>query len=163
MSADLSCAYCGEPAEGNYSIHRDGFGQGPEVPICDAHGGSEDPSCHLIWIEIAERMDGGAQIGVVCLRGLCDGSGLLAPHPATIGADAGIDDPCPCREVAPVSVRTAAWAEYDRLVKVSDAVDARTSPDNESDIRERAAAVDAFDKQGDVAEALGPRPAKVTT
>ena len=28
----------------------------------------------------------------------CEGEGTVAPHPATMGADAGIDDPCPhCR------------------------------------------------------------------
>jgi len=34
----------------------------------------------------------------VCPLGHCDGSGLLAPHPATSSADAGLDDPCPCRD-----------------------------------------------------------------
>jgi hypothetical protein len=33
-----------------------------------------------------------------CPKGLCDGSGTRAPHPATLGADAGVDDPCPCRD-----------------------------------------------------------------
>jgi hypothetical protein len=26
MASEKTCAYCGGPAEGNYSIHRDGFG-----------------------------------------------------------------------------------------------------------------------------------------
>jgi len=34
------CANCARPAEGNYSVHRDGFGVGPEVPLCDWCGGS---------------------------------------------------------------------------------------------------------------------------
>ncbi len=29
---------------------------------------------------------------------LCHGSRTVAPHPATLGAVAGIDDPCPCTE-----------------------------------------------------------------
>ena len=49
------CTYCGEPAEGNYSIHRDGFGEGPEVPLCDAHGAHELPTCAEIWARISER------------------------------------------------------------------------------------------------------------
>lgn len=46
---ELRCAYCGGPAEGNYSIHRDGFGLGPEVDLCDAHGSEETPTCEEIW------------------------------------------------------------------------------------------------------------------
>lgn len=61
------------------------------------------------------------------------------------------------QSIESIRARVVAWAEYDRLVKVSDAVDARTSADDERDIPERAAAVDAFDAQGDIAEALGPR------
>jgi hypothetical protein len=50
---ELVCAYCGEKAEGNYSIHCDGFGVGPEVDLCDAHGSGELPSCEQIWAKIA--------------------------------------------------------------------------------------------------------------
>lgn len=46
------CAYCGEPAQGNYSIHRDGFGIGPEVPLCNRCGGKRTPSCQDIWDRI---------------------------------------------------------------------------------------------------------------
>ena len=50
----MSCAYCGKPAEGNYSIHRDGFDAGPEVPLCDVCGSSETyPSITEIWSKIA--------------------------------------------------------------------------------------------------------------
>lgn len=52
------CAYCGKPCEGHFSIHRDGFGIGPEVPLCDAHGGGELPSCEQIWAKIAKVKDG---------------------------------------------------------------------------------------------------------
>lgn len=54
MTPEKTCAYCGGPAEGNYSIHRDGFGVGPEVDLCDAHGGGELPSCEQIWDRIAQ-------------------------------------------------------------------------------------------------------------
>lgn len=47
------CAFCGGPAEGNYSINRDGFGAGPEVELCDEHGGHETPTCEEIWDHIA--------------------------------------------------------------------------------------------------------------
>ena len=48
------CVYCGAPAEGNYSIHRDGFCEGPEVPLCDACGAHETPTLAEIWARIAE-------------------------------------------------------------------------------------------------------------
>jgi len=48
------CSYCGKSAEGNYSIHRDGFGQGPEVPLCDACGGEGTPALAQIWTRISE-------------------------------------------------------------------------------------------------------------
>jgi hypothetical protein len=49
------CAYCGRLAEGNYAIHRDGFCEGPEVPLCDACGGHEEPTCEAIWARIAKN------------------------------------------------------------------------------------------------------------
>lgn len=55
-----------------------------------------------------------------CPRGLCDGSGLLAPHPATMSADAGLDDPCPCRGAAPVSVRSEECATIEVEETTSD-------------------------------------------
>lgn len=54
--ADKTCAYCGAPSEGNFSIHRDGFCEGPEVWLCDAHGGGELPSCPRIWAVIEQNM-----------------------------------------------------------------------------------------------------------
>lgn len=48
------CVYCGSAAQGNYSIHRDGFGVGPEVPLCDDCGGYEYPTCAQIWARISE-------------------------------------------------------------------------------------------------------------
>ena len=50
-----SCAFCKTPIEGehNFSIHRDGMDQGPEVPLCDACGGEDGPTCEEIWAVIA--------------------------------------------------------------------------------------------------------------
>lgn len=51
------CAYCGKSAEGNHAIHRDGLGVGPEVPLCDACGAHETPTCDEIWARISSRLD----------------------------------------------------------------------------------------------------------
>ncbi len=51
------CAACGKPAQGNYSIHRDGFFDGPEVPLCDDCGKDEKPSCEILWGAIAARQE----------------------------------------------------------------------------------------------------------
>jgi hypothetical protein len=55
VSAHL-CSYCGALAEGDHSIHRDGFCEGPEVDLCNAHGSGAYPSLSLIWERIAERL-----------------------------------------------------------------------------------------------------------
>jgi len=47
------CAYCGNAAQGNRSIHRDGLGIGPEVDLCDNCGSGSQPSCDQIWDRIA--------------------------------------------------------------------------------------------------------------
>jgi hypothetical protein len=52
-----TCVYCGKPAEGNYSVHRDGFGVGPEVPLCDACGSEPEPELWKIWDRIAQPAD----------------------------------------------------------------------------------------------------------
>lgn len=55
VDADLvgkPCCYCGTPSEGHFAIYRDGFGEGPEVPLCDEHGGTDDPSASDIWARI---------------------------------------------------------------------------------------------------------------
>lgn len=49
------CAYCGEPAEGEYTIHRDGFGIGPEVDLCNEHGSHRTPTCEEIWERISQH------------------------------------------------------------------------------------------------------------
>ncbi len=48
-----TCAFCLGPAEGEYSIHRDGWGKGPEVDLCDEHGAKLEPTCAKIWARIA--------------------------------------------------------------------------------------------------------------
>jgi len=55
---DLTCAFCRAPAEGNYSVHRDGFGEGPEVDLCDACGADPEPTLETIWarIRVAPRL-----------------------------------------------------------------------------------------------------------
>jgi hypothetical protein len=54
------CAACGEPAEVDeegplLSIHRDGFDEGPQVPLCETCGGHELPTCEELWERIAAR------------------------------------------------------------------------------------------------------------
>lgn len=59
----MACAACGERAEGEYSIHRDGFGVGPEVPLCNACGREETPTCDDLWRRIAKRLAAGQAPG----------------------------------------------------------------------------------------------------
>jgi hypothetical protein len=54
MCRTKKCAYCGEPAQGNYNICRDGFGVGPTVELCDECGEEDFPSCEQIWEKIAQ-------------------------------------------------------------------------------------------------------------
>lgn len=49
-----TCAYCGRPSQGNFTVHRDGFGVGPEVPLCDGCGSTPEPPLCEIWDRIAE-------------------------------------------------------------------------------------------------------------
>jgi len=67
MSKKHECACCGATFTGKVtsSIHRDGFAIGPEVPLCDACGGHELPSCEEIWERIAARIADGATIEVL--------------------------------------------------------------------------------------------------
>lgn len=48
-----TCAYCGGHAEGFFSIHRDSYCEGPEVPLCIACGSKPEPTCEQIWAHIA--------------------------------------------------------------------------------------------------------------
>ena len=47
------CAYCKQPASGDYGIHRDGFGVGPIVDLCNRCGSKSTPSAGRIWDRIA--------------------------------------------------------------------------------------------------------------
>ncbi len=51
----MKCAYCGKPAEGNYSIHRDGMALGPEVELCNQCGKTDALTCEVIWDRIRIR------------------------------------------------------------------------------------------------------------
>lgn len=52
----LTCAYCGGVSEGNYAIHRDGYGIGPEVPLCDNCGAYPWPDMCTIWAKISHTL-----------------------------------------------------------------------------------------------------------
>jgi hypothetical protein len=49
------CAACGQPAQGNFAIHRDGMDEGPEVPLCDDCGSEPYPTCEQLWERIRIR------------------------------------------------------------------------------------------------------------
>jgi hypothetical protein len=51
------CSYCGAEIKGEveFAIHRDGFGIGPEVPLCVKCGSSQLPTCAEIWEKIAKE------------------------------------------------------------------------------------------------------------
>jgi hypothetical protein len=55
------CAYCGKLAQGEFAIHRDGFGEGPEVDLCNTCGDCDETvlSCETIWEKFAK--DGACQ------------------------------------------------------------------------------------------------------
>ena len=56
------CAACGRPCTGSYSVHRDGYGKGPEVLICDACGSGEVPTLQEIWTAIRARRTAGRRM-----------------------------------------------------------------------------------------------------
>lgn len=55
--ANHTCAACGVTWTGDvtYFIHRDGYGIGPEVVICQLCGGESLPTTEELWSWIAER------------------------------------------------------------------------------------------------------------
>lgn len=57
QSNRIECAACGKSYEGEsgYAIHRDGFGKGPEVPLCVWCGSEEHPTEAKLWQMIAAR------------------------------------------------------------------------------------------------------------
>jgi hypothetical protein len=49
-----TCCYCKKAfVESDYSIHRDDFGEGPEVPLCNECGEDDRISCEMIWARIS--------------------------------------------------------------------------------------------------------------
>lgn len=57
IAAVVHCAACGEDVgtAAEFSIHRDGFCDGPEVALCRGCGGSEFPTCESLWLNIGIR------------------------------------------------------------------------------------------------------------
>ena len=65
----VTCAACGAPSRGAYSLHRDGFEQGPEVALCDGCGAKETPTPQELWTRIAARRAAGAPMWAHGSRG----------------------------------------------------------------------------------------------
>lgn len=53
------CAYCGEPAQGRYSIHETDNVSGAEVPLCDLCGDLDGPGVETIWAQIRRKKERG--------------------------------------------------------------------------------------------------------
>jgi hypothetical protein len=55
ITEPYTCAYCGTWTghDPEYCIHRDGFEEGPEVPLCADCGCEEGPPCTKIWERIS--------------------------------------------------------------------------------------------------------------
>lgn len=49
------CAFCGGAVSSDYGIHRDGLGEGPELPLCTDCGSHEKPTCEEIWARISTK------------------------------------------------------------------------------------------------------------
>lgn len=122
MPADQTCAFCGEPAEGNYSIHRDGFGVGPEVPLCDACGSEPEPTCGEIWDAISHDREVGSPMADPddadreAERIICEHLGVLVRGEESItGAIAAAIRAAEARGAE--REREAIAAEYDEAAK----------------------------------------------
>lgn len=57
IRSQKTCAYCERVIDGevHLAIHRAGFGEGPEVDLCDGCGGNPTPTCEEIWAKISQR------------------------------------------------------------------------------------------------------------
>jgi hypothetical protein len=53
----VHCSYCFVEIKGEveFTVHRDGFGIGPEVPLCVGCGSKPIPTLEEIWSKIARR------------------------------------------------------------------------------------------------------------
>ena len=50
MPRAIECYACGALRTNvEYSIHKDGFGEGPEVPLCPKCGSKRHPTCEELW------------------------------------------------------------------------------------------------------------------
>jgi hypothetical protein len=49
------CCYCGDPAQGNFSINRDGFDRGPLLDLCDRCGSGAMPTMETIWESLRNK------------------------------------------------------------------------------------------------------------
>ncbi len=54
-----ACVYCSKVPQGNHTIHLSeeamSEGERPEVPLCDACGSGEAPSCEMIWTRLRHQ------------------------------------------------------------------------------------------------------------
>lgn len=57
MAEVHTCSYCEREFAGavEWSIHRDGFGEGPEVVLCEPCAAYPHPTPEEIWARLAER------------------------------------------------------------------------------------------------------------
>ena len=49
-----TCCYCGGVAGGDYAIHRDDMGVGPELPLCKACAEDDAITCEAIWAKTSK-------------------------------------------------------------------------------------------------------------
>jgi len=85
------CAYCGKPAQGNFSIHRDFIDKGPQVPLCDACGGANGPSCNEIWSRISQTPSDRDYVRSCIIRNAAEESIALCQN---CGNPKRIGEPC---------------------------------------------------------------------
>lgn len=102
----VTCAACDKPAKGEFAIHRDGFGEGPEVLLCNDCGESVLPTCEELWERIAARLSEQAvkQVGTHTGRLAAsepnlshvphpqEAAGIISEHPAVLAEEAFTND-----------------------------------------------------------------------
>jgi len=77
-----TCAYCQKPSQGNYSVHRDGFCEGPEVDLCDECGGFASPTLEEIWAHISTTREPPSAVApCTCALSKRDGMWSSEPDP----------------------------------------------------------------------------------
>lgn len=67
MAGKTECAACGTEIVGEvkYTIHRDDFSEGPQVPLCEPCGADDRPTCEELWEAIRVRMNASYGKGTV--------------------------------------------------------------------------------------------------